>query len=182
LNLEKLETINERLLNRFGKFEIQPKFRVVYTDEQFEKRLSLLTPEGLTLATPRTIELPKYPWKPGKFVLEMLHAVPEVNRPELTTKLTYEPLFFFENEKGEALPPKWEVIEIVLSTVLENVNRQQQNKYRDPMSGLRTDDLKEVRKMELDQMKDELFGNETPVGDALAYGHGVSLSGGKHGN
>ena len=46
-------------------------------------------------------------------------------------------------------------------------------KYKDPISGLSQDDYIEMKAQEIQCLQDELFGNETDTGDALAHGEAV---------
>ena len=164
-----LEVINRALINRFGidTNSTNPMYRVVFSDDQFEKRLTKFTDSGVELMIPEVRLLPKYKqWIKHKYVLENLVVIPEFQREELAgEKLSYEPLFVFENDKGEPLPPKVEVATFIIEQVLAaKANRNPVAKY--------TEDPEKAIK-ELEEMEEYLHGNETSVTDALAYGTGV---------
>src|SRR5690348_16564919 len=134
--LESVETLNNRLLEYFGKFNDQPKWRVVWSEDQFEKRLTHYTDEGFQLLTPRMVELPKYKqWIHNKYVLEKLCVVPDGQKHELVTNLSYEPMWVFEDSIGNPLPPKWEAINLIVQNTENNlfVNHTYP-KYHDPES------------------------------------------------
>ena len=164
-----LEIINRALINRFGinTDTTDPMYRIVFSDDQFEKRLTKYTDSGVELLLPEVRLLPKYKqWIKHKYVLENLVVVPEFQRAELAgAKLSYEPLFVFEDDAGNPLPPKVEVATFVIEQVLAaKANRNPIPKY--------TEDPEKASK-ELKEIEDYLHGNETSVTDALAFGTGV---------
>lgn len=174
---EPIESINRQLVDLFGVDTTsgQPIWRIVWSNDQFEHRLSHHTPEGFELLQPQVQWLPKYKqWIPDKFVLERLVVVPEVSMNELpATKVSYEPIFVFENSKHEYLPPKLTVAKFAIDAVYAAQGKSSLAKYKDPDFGLNTADLIQKKREELAELEADLYGNETPAGDALAYGHGV---------
>lgn len=168
--MEPVETINQRLADTFG-IETDsnlPIWRIVWSEDQTEKRQSDYTETGVFLLTPRILEFKKYPYIKERFILERLVLVPEFQQKELCgVKKSYEPLFTFENRKGEFLPPKWEVCEIVIDSVLAVQGKSSLAKYLDNPDPERADEIKGIY--------EELFGNETDVTDALAYKEGVTV-------
>lgn len=166
--------INDQLLSHFGKADDgSPIWRVVWSDDQYEKRLMDVTDEGLHLLTPEVREVPKYKqWIPSKWVLEQQVAVPEVNIKELAgIKVSYEPIFVFENARQEALPPKFEVAKLVIDTIYAALGKTSLAKYKDPES-TKEGALEEQRKR-VEEIANELFGNESDVTDHLARQTGV---------
>lgn len=174
---EPIESINNQLIDLFGIDTIsgQPIWRIVWSNDQWEHRLSDCTPEGFQLVQPTVQWLPKYKqWIPDKFVLERLVAVPEVSKEILPASNTsYEPIFVFENSKHEYLPPKLTVAKFAIDAVYAAQGKSSLAKYKDPDAGLNTADLIQKKREELAELENDLYGNETATGDALAYGHGV---------
>ncbi len=170
--MESIEMLNERLLNNYGKFEFVPLWRVVYSDDQFEKRLSWFTDEGFQLLTPVMKELPKYKqWIHNKYLLERAMPVPMINEQELTGKISYEPVWVFEDGHGNPLPPKWEVIQLVIHSVYQASAMSVGAKYKDPEND--PNEALEIKNQRIIKLEEELFGNESEVGDALKYRQGV---------
>lgn len=166
--MEILKTINDSLIDEFGKaWNNWPIYRVVWSEDQFEKRLTHFTDAGIQLLIPEVRELPKYrQWIHNKYVLEQLITVPEVNKEDLVEKITYEPLFVFEDKHGNPLPPKFEAAKFVIDSVRAAMGKSSLGpKYVDP----EIEAPKEVRAARINKLQDELFGNETSVGDALAH-------------
>lgn len=172
---EPLETINSQLERNFGRDVVtgRPFFRIVFSEEQFEKRLGTYTDyskEGIYLRTVREVrEVPKYrQWIPNKYVLEGLTLVPSINQEELPTDaLSYEPIWVFEDKQGNPLPPRFEAAEFLLTRLRMQIGKSPYAKYKEDIV---PDDERIAR------LEEELFGNETAIGDALAHGNGVSLS------
>lgn len=166
--VEPLEEINKKLVREYHLFEDgRPRFRVVWANDQLERRWTSHTPEGWPLLYPEVKELPKYQHCWERYVLEQLSIVPETDK-ELTEKTSYEPLWVFEDRHNAYLPPRFEVCKIVIDQMYTNLG------VRKPISKEDSEEsLLKIRK-ELDRVEQLLYGNETPVGDALAYGWGVS--------
>lgn len=169
--LERIETLNQRLIDRYGRFldTNHPLYRIVWSEDQLEKRKITHTKDGFQLLTPEIQEVPKYrQWVHNKFILENLHVVPEFSNTDLVEKLSYEPLWVFETEKGEAIAPIWPAVEVIIETQRGNMEGLTK-KYADP----RDDNAREWHRQEIDKLAAELFGNETDTGDALKYKEGV---------
>lgn len=173
---ERIETINRQLVDQFGlETSInEPMFRVVFSDNQLEKRLGTytdFTPSGIFIREVTEVrEVPKYQWIKGRWVLERLVVVPDVNMIELpTTKLSYEPLWIFENQTGDYLPPRWDACKLIIDTMYAALGKSSLRKYIDSEA----ETTKEGRDAKIQKLQEELFGNETPATDALAYKTGV---------
>lgn len=164
---EQIQSINQQLIDLFGIDTISglPLWRIVFSEDQYEKRLVAYTDTGLQLLYPEVRLVPKYrQWIQEKYVLEQLTIIPDINTDELpSTKLTYEPIYVFESQLGHALPPKIQVAKFVIDSVYAARGKSSLAKYVDSS----------VQEEEIKKLHDELFGNETEVGDALAYGQGV---------
>jgi hypothetical protein len=165
---EPIETINKRLLDFFGKFENgDPNWRVVWSEDLTEKRL-VSEIGSIQLLTPEMREMPKY-WFKDRYVLERLVPVPIQNLTDLTTKLSYEPIWVFETESGEPLPPKWEVIIILVRTLLDQ-QTYTGAKYKMPESEYNNFEAMEEKAKKLEEI---LYGNESSISDSLAAGSAV---------
>ena len=177
--METLEIINKRLKDNYGETVDKPNFRIVWSETEFENRLTNFTNEGFELIHPEVRQLPKYrQWIREKYVLERLTEVPIINESELPeSRLSYEPLWVFEDAKGNAVRPTWPAAKFVIETVHEQVRTSSYyTKYKDPDNGLTQEQQFEKRNLELQEIQDELFGNETTIGDALAHKQGVGFT------
>lgn len=172
---ERIESINQQLIDLFGidTSTGRPIWRVVWSEDQFEKRMVNTTPEGLLLLTPIAMEVPKYrQWIHEKYVLERLVVVPETDREELlASKLSYEPIFVFMNGQGDYLPPRVEICKIVVDTVYAAQGKTSLAKYKDPDSDAK--DALVRQRARVDAIMEEVFGNETDVSDALTRQEGI---------
>src|SRR4030095_3222043 len=167
MQLEKVEDINQRLIDWFSIDIVtgKPIWRVVYSEDQFEKRLTYYTDSGLALVIPQVRELPKYrQWIQNKYVLERLTVIPEINSDELPSeKISYEPIYVFEDKRGNSLPPRSDVSKFVIDTLYAAQGKGNLAKYVE-------EDNKEER---IREMQDYLFSDETAVSDALSRQEGV---------
>jgi hypothetical protein len=172
--MESIDSLNRRLIEYFGVDTItgDPIWRIVFSDDQYEKRLIDVIDEGFPLLIPEVREVPKYKqWIQHKYVLERLVVVPKINAKELPgAKLTYEPLWVYEDKDHNPLAPKWEVTEFVIDTVYSAQGKSNLAKYKPDEKDLNTKESAELRIKELEK---ELFGNETDVGDSLAHDQAI---------
>ncbi len=167
---ESIDSINENLKRDYGSFsDGRPNFRVVFSNDQFEKRWTDRTDSGVELANKVVSLLPKYrQYIKDKYILERL--VPVGPDSDLVEKTSYEPAFTFQDADGNYLPPRFDVCKFVIDSIMSAIDGAgKHTAYKDP------DIDPEVRKQKLKDMEIELFGNETAVGDALAHGYGVTV-------
>lgn len=170
---ESIESINKQLVDLFGVDTVTgtPIWRVVWSEKQIEKRWGTYddyTPSGIFIRTVTEVrEVPKYrQWIQNKYVLERLTVIPEINMAELPTqKLSYEPIYVFETKKGEYLPPKIEAAKFIIDSLYAAMGKSCMAKYVDEEAN----NPIEVKEQRVAKLHEELFGNETEVGDALAY-------------
>lgn len=181
---EKIESINQQLADKYGIDTIStlPIWRVVWVDDQFENRYDTYTDyssEGLFIREVKEVRLVRrYNYIKHKYILERLAIVPDVNKAELLgKKISYEGLFTFEDKQGNPLPPKMEICEFVADLVIAATNRSPSflAKYADPDCNEQAEIQNRADRVK--RIQDELFGDETAVGDALSYGHAVSVDG-----
>jgi len=178
---ESLESLNRQLIDHFGIDTItgQAMWRIVWSEDQFEHRYGTytdFTPSGIFIReVTETRYVPKYrQWIREKYVLERLVIIPEVSMSELpATKISYEPIYPFQTDSGEYLPPRIDASKFVIDLIYAAQGKTSMAKYKDPLSGLTTEQQIEMKNIELDNLEKELFGNETPTGDAMAHGEAI---------
>ncbi len=167
-----IERMNKLLKDAYGQDTDTglPMWRIVFSDDQFEKRESKFTPSGVELLFPQVQELPKYQHIRHKWILEQLVLVPDINVKTLVgLRKSYECLIAFHNATTlEPLPPNYEVAQFCIQMVYDAKNNAQPNvaKYlEDPEKALK----------ELEKMHQYLWADETAISDHLMYGTGVSV-------
>ena len=166
-----IERINNSLRDRYGIDTVtgQAMWRVVFSDDQTEKRMMTHSDGGILLLQPEAREVKKYRWIKHKWGLEHLVLVPVVQQYELCgIKQSYEWMFTFDDKDGNPLPPKYEVCQYVINLIEMARDNAQPNvaKYiEDP----------EAAKKELAEIEEYLHGNETEVADHLMFGSGVAV-------
>ena len=117
------EQVNQILLDHFGKDLLgKPKFQVVWSNDETEVRVGTFDEYfgGIyvrTLSGAR--EWKKYSYLSDKWVLEQL--VP-TNNPELKERLSYEPIYVFQDKDGNYLPLN---IEVAIAVVNSIMNRRE---------------------------------------------------------
>jgi hypothetical protein len=168
LIMESVETINQRLIDCFGLYYDRPAWRLVFSEDQLEKRLGTFndyTPEGFLIRSVTEIrEVPKYrQWIHQKWVLERLIEVPQFQQAEILVPLSYEPIWVFEDNKGNPLDPIWLAIEFIIQHI-HGVQGKKQVPMKDPEADYET---------RIENLQRFLFGNESEVADALAYKEGI---------
>lgn len=168
--MESIETINQRLLDYYGRFEFtdRPNYRVVWSTNQSEKRWTEYTREGFLLPYREVRELPKYRQTyPDRWILEKCLPVYPFMETDLVEDYSYEPLWVFQDVNGNQLPVIWQGIELILESIKEAMNGPKgQRKYSSP-------DTQEAEEKRIQKIKDELFGNETDITDALRMKEGI---------
>jgi len=177
---ESVESINGQLISLFGIDTISgdPMWRVVWSENQFEKRLMDTTDEGFHLLTPEVREVPKYrQWIKERYVLERLTIVPEINAQDLPSqKVTYEPMWVFETQHGVYLPPKLEAAKLVIDTVYTATGKMVAGlaKYKDPDSN--QENALNNKKERIDGLVNDLFGDESALMGKTMSGEAVGFT------
>ncbi len=165
-----LEVFNRRLRSEFGYFEDKQRFRLVWSNDQFEKRLTAYTDEGLELLVPEVRELPKYrQYAPDRYILESITVIPEGHEELSVEKISYEPIWTFRDKNGVYLEPNYMAAKFIINAILD----PQMTYYKAPTN----EEERQRRIAEIDELEELLYGNETKIGDALmrdaAVGYGV---------
>lgn len=167
--METIETLNARLAEYYGidTASSQPIFRIVWSEDQFENRLTDTLDSGIQLLFPVIRRCRKYNYLKDLHILERLVVVPEEQVKELAgVKVSYEPLFAYRRDDGVPLPPTWETTKFVVDTVYAAMGKKSLRKYTEDLSA-------EEQDARITRLQQELFGNETAEGDALAYKEGI---------
>ena len=174
---EPIYILNDRLTEYFGiTIEGLPIFRIVWSDSQYEMRKTEFSDTGLFLLTPQVRLMPKYPWIKHMFILERLVAVPEMNREELAdAKISYEPIWVFMNDHGDAVPPVWVAIEFIINTLHAALGKKSLVKYIDE-EALHPEEVREKR---IEKLQEELFGDESSLLGRTITGEAIVVPGPK---
>jgi len=181
LLIEQIDDINTNLLRDYGReLDGRASFRIVWSDDQLEKR-RVKNINGVELLFEEVREMLKYDYIKGRYILERIVNVMELDpETDLVEKMPYEVLWVFMDRRGDYLPPRTDACRLVIDQLLVNMDSSDLHgaykdssgiykKYNDP------EDSEEVREAKIQEMEDYLFGDETPVGDALAYKSGVTV-------
>lgn len=169
--VEQIELLNQRLTDEYGLDTStgQPIFRIVWANDQLEKRLVTETDLGVQLMYPEVLEMKKYSYLKDVYVLERLVEIDERELPGI--KLSYEPLWVYRDAAGNPLPPIWDATKFVVDTLYAALGRKSLRKYVEDTS-------QEAKDARIDKIQEELFGNESEVSDALTYREGIVVPGG----
>lgn len=174
--LEPIKVINQRLIDYFGNYpnSNEPRWKLVWSEDVFEKRLIKFTDTGIELLQPEVREVKKFGYIKNKYVLTRAVPVPEVNQHELPElKLSYEPIWTFEDNAGNATQPKWESILVLISTINDQLNKAgHRAPYSIPEEQQNTAEGIEYRAKRIYEM---LYGNETPLTDSLRLDSAVGF-------
>lgn len=170
--MESIETLNTRLIDFFGTDANtgQPMFRIVWANDQLEKRLVGESEEGVQYLFAEVKEVKKYPYLKDLYVLEQLVLVPEAQAHELpTSKMSYEPLWAYCRDNRMPVPPVWPATKLIIDTMMAMKGVRSLRQYVDSEENT----TPEGREQRIAKLHAELFGDETEVGDALRYKEGI---------
>lgn len=168
--MENIEIINRQLIDHFGiaTDSNKPIFRVVWSEDQYEKRLTKFTPEGIELLYEQIMTMKKYSWLKDQWILERLEIVPEFQQVELAgEKISYEPKWAFP----EGVVPVFWACKLVVDTLYAALGKKSMVKYVDEEAK----NPIEYREERINKLTEELFGDEsfllgrTITGEAVAY-------------
>ena len=176
---ERVSELNKRLRSLFGFFShtSNPLWRIVFSHDEFEKRLVNSSPEGFLLLKPIVVVRPKYRnyINPPAYILERAMDVPPFADSDLVEKWSYEPVWVFKDRNGNNLPPVWPAIKMIIDSVYSKSARTLGAKYKDQRSGLTPQELVEYENNELDKLAEQLFGESSDIADSLHYQNAVSI-------
>lgn len=168
-----ISILNSQLVDLYGIDTVtgMPMWRISWSEDQFEKRRMDVSPAGIELLYPQVFEVPKYSYIKDKYVLERLVVIPPVNTDELpVAKLSYEPVWVYQSRDGGYLLPILQATKFVIDSVYAAIRQDgSMAKYKESADSL----SEEGREERIKSLQEELFGNETNTGDALAYREGV---------
>lgn len=179
---ESIESINRQLIDLFGIDTItsQAMWRVVWAEDQYEKQLTEYSDKGVLLLRPEVRELPKYSWIKGKYILEHLGLVPEVNLIDLPTqKITYSNIWTFEDKNDNPLPPRIGECQFLANLVTSAMQRK-----RDGLSPIKKfidkewsqEASLEDKANRINEMCEALYGEDAEFHDSKLKGSTVVLS------
>lgn len=173
-----IDDINKWLKEKYGMFDqTNQNFRVVWSEDLYEKRdghWDEYSPEGLFIRSSDGVkEVPKYSYIHEKFILERIIPNEKFNRTDMVDKYSYEPIWTFRDKNNNALIPQIAVCYYVIETLLENIAKKVGVKYKNPFNDPKI--APEVKREKQKEMYELLYGEETPVTDALAFGRGVTV-------
>jgi hypothetical protein len=170
--MESIETLNQRLIDHYGNDSDtnRPIFRIVWANDQTEKRMVSELDNGIKLLFPAVREVKKYSYIKDLYVLERLVVVPDIDQTELpVSKLSYEPLWAYCNADRQPVAPMWEATKFIVDTLYAALGKRSMAKYVDDEKNT----TKEGREERIKTLQDELFGNETETSHALRYKQGI---------
>ncbi len=177
--MEKLESINQRLRDLYGIDTLLgiPIFRVVWGPDQTEKRSTKFTDSGIELLEEQVRELPKYQWITDAYVLERLVLVPEENQKELADKkISYEPLWVFHGIDGFPIAPSTRACQFVIDALYAALGKKSMAKYVDNQPAISNpEELYESRKKEIDELQNELFGDQSGLNQETINASGSAI-------
>lgn len=176
--MESIDSLNRQLIDLYGIDTItgQAIWRIVWSDDQFEKRYATytdFTPNGLFIREVTELrEVPKYrQWVHHKHILERLVLIPETNMIELPgQRVSYELLYTFQDKDSNPLPPRIDVCQILIDTVYAAQGKGNLAKYKEG-----SEEVLQKRKQNIQEIYEYLCADESPIGDALAVHSGISV-------
>jgi hypothetical protein len=170
--MEKIEVLNQRLIDYYGMDTVtgQAMFRIVWANDETEKRLVYELESGVELLYPMVMEVKKYPYLKNLHVLERLVVVPDEQQKDLpANKLSYEPIWAYRSDDNRPLYPIWKATKFIVDTLYAALGKKSLAKYVEDEKYT----TEEGREDRISELQSELFENETEVGDALAYEEGI---------
>lgn len=163
-----VDEINKKLVEKYGcDLYNNPKFRIVWTSSQTEKRKGTFNEFYGSIFVRQVTgirEVPKYPFAKERWVLEGIS--PNPYSEEVDSKLSYEPLWVFQDKDGNFLMPVWRAIELIIYS-LQNPEKLTPGQM----------DAKDEEKFkeEVEFFDNYLAGDSTWIGNALATREAVFI-------
>lgn len=167
--------INRRLLDIYGREFDRPRYRIVWSEDEYNRRWTKYTDDGFELQQPEVRNLPTYKqWIHEKYVLEKLIESPVGAESDRVDAIEYEPLHTFQTKNEVFLYPYFEACKYVIDNLHAAMARTMGVAYKDPEI-FSPGDAIEIKKQKAARIYEMLFGNETDVTTSLAYGEGVTV-------
>ncbi len=161
---EKIETINRQLVDHFGVDTVTglPMWRVVWSNDQKERRLVGNTSTGVELLFPEVREVPKYQHARDRFILERLIGLDPISQMEYPEQKTYyNAMWTFSDRFGNYLPPYFEGCKFLIDTTYSKEGKVNIGSiYNDPELDPQT------KKDRLEALVLELFGEHPEHSEA----------------
>lgn len=175
---EPINSINSQLRDHFGTDTVTGKvmWRVVWSDDQYEKRLTEYSDGGILLLRPEVRLLPKYKqWIQHRYILEHLVVVPVFQQDELpTSKISYENLWTFEDKKGNYLPPKFRACKYIIDLVNAAQFGPKNHSMRKYVDEDETQEISLANKAKrVQEIELELFGEQSGLGGTTVSGESI---------
>lgn len=169
-----IEELNKKLLAEYGDdLQGNPIWRVVWSNDQIEQRVTKYSDGGVELLFPEVQEKKKYPWIKDRWILERLVIVPEIHAKELIRPISYECMWKFQTPDEQfPLKPNFTACQWVHDVVMAAMGKKSlKAKYVDP----EYENAVEAKQKRVDELVEALFGDEsslmlrTVTGEAVAY-------------
>lgn len=166
LDQPELDRINKTLADKFGIDTITGRsmWRLTWANDELEIRYDTYRDFSGDLFIREVTEtrlVKKYQEK-DVYILEHLVIVPVQDERTLpTSKMSYEPLWTFEDRHGEPLLPTLEACDFIINTVLASMGKGSLSKYKE----LFKDESKEER---VSRIEKELFGDESRLDNQMS--------------
>lgn len=164
-----LEKMNNQLRSKYGygPDDFTPQWRVVWSEDEREKRWMTHDDHAMELLEEEVRLVPKYQHITDRYILE--RQVPVMGETDLVVPVSYEPAWTFEDRHGDYLPPRFDACEFIIETIYNQVKMgSTHKKYLDPLQ------TPEQMNQKIIEMEKILFGNETRTGDSMAYKEAVT--------
>lgn len=177
------ELFNRKLKENYGQLEDgKPYFRLVWSEDAFEKRWMTHTNEGFALLQPEVREVRKYrPHTVDRYVLEGLQEIPPNVETDLVGLVSYEPVWTFQDKNQEYLIPRWDAISLILETIKMNMEGRRmeipEELIRGTKEGKTVEEEIQLRKEGIAKIYESLFGEDTPISDGLRRGNAIIVPG-----
>lgn len=116
--------INDEIKNIAKNPDGEPMFRLVWSTDQLEFRKGTVIHYVNNIRIGEAEQLghfPKYSWMPNRWVLEQWYPGSVTYTPEIpgSEKGSYEPIYPFEDGKGQPLPLNLQVVKFIISKVFQ---------------------------------------------------------------
>lgn len=179
MDVETKNRIN-KYLKLFGEISLdKPYFRIVWSDEQFEKRLgtfSEFTKEShIFIRTVQAVqEVPKYNYIQERWILEKWMPPTPDTILELPESIngSYEPYYVFQDANGNYLPLNVEFVEFIVQQIMsstkEDINKTRINREYEE---------RRIKEKEIDSYEELLTKENSPLFDKIHLKEAVALTG-----